>query len=257
MSNFTTWRSLVDGEEIGAIPDSAIYQYVFDSFTASNWPDEISEPDKVDIDSIDGLTEDSSAFGGAGGVSGDDGDSGDSAPLTEFWPNAVTEEHAIGVSIETNDSNGAISGMRDDDLPSTQIYEIAVGEGQNFSGASGHPAIGMRDGNGDSTEVDTDSFSVDDGASYHIIFNVVFDSDPVEIWINNDEKDVNTQRDNFTNDPNLIGTMNERWGFFGEFRSDPSDVVSTIDAEIREFIFYNDSLTADEIASEYNRQPFS
>ena len=27
MSNFTTWRSLVDGEEIGAIPDSAVARY--------------------------------------------------------------------------------------------------------------------------------------------------------------------------------------------------------------------------------------
>ena len=51
MSNFTTWRSLVDGEEIGAIPDSVVHQYnsqdldLSDNDPVSTWPDEVGEAD--------------------------------------------------------------------------------------------------------------------------------------------------------------------------------------------------------------------
>ena len=43
MSNFTTWRSLVDGEEILAIPDSAIAQFLPSNYDTGQdaWPDEI------------------------------------------------------------------------------------------------------------------------------------------------------------------------------------------------------------------------
>ena len=36
MSNFTTWRSLVDGEEIGEIPDSAVYRFDAHSINATD-----------------------------------------------------------------------------------------------------------------------------------------------------------------------------------------------------------------------------
>ena len=41
MSNFTTWRSLVDGEEIAGIPDSVDYQFVASSWTeGASWDSE-------------------------------------------------------------------------------------------------------------------------------------------------------------------------------------------------------------------------
>ena len=47
MSNFTTWRSLVDGEEILVIPDSAVAHYVADDYDEENgvWPDRINNYD--------------------------------------------------------------------------------------------------------------------------------------------------------------------------------------------------------------------
>ena len=51
MSNFTTWRSLVDGEEIGAIPDSVVNRYsssaldLNDGATVDPWPDEVGSVD--------------------------------------------------------------------------------------------------------------------------------------------------------------------------------------------------------------------
>ena len=60
MSNFTAWRSLVDGEEVGGIPDSAVWQInaqeltgLSDQDTINTWPDVIGSND---LDQGTGLT---------------------------------------------------------------------------------------------------------------------------------------------------------------------------------------------------------
>ena len=45
MSNFTTWRSLVDGEEVGGIPDSGVHQWPFDEGSGTTLTDAIGNDD--------------------------------------------------------------------------------------------------------------------------------------------------------------------------------------------------------------------
>ena len=54
MSNFTTWRSLVDGEEVSAIPDSAVHHMLIDEGSGTTIGD--------DIGSLDGSLGDTNAW---------------------------------------------------------------------------------------------------------------------------------------------------------------------------------------------------
>ena len=229
-----------------AIPDKLVSEYSFGNFSEANWPDDIGD---IDIDNIDGLTADGDAFDGKGGVQGSDGDSGNSEPQT-IW-DVLDDDFAVGVAIETSDSNGSITGLRDDSLSNTQIFEVTVGDGQNQGNTSGRPALGMRDKNGDQLDIEAD-VDVDDGSSTHIIFNKVANSgsDAIEIWI-----DRNQVETSVNDDAGFDGTdaTDERWGYFGTWKSDDSEVVSTLDCSIHKLSFYDDSLSESEIDSEFDR----
>ena len=95
---------------IDAIPDSAIHQYLVNDFTTSNWPDSVGTSD---IETISGLTEDSTAFDSVGGVSGDGiDDFGESDTMGDFGSNMLSD-WAISIPIQTTDDASVPFGLND------------------------------------------------------------------------------------------------------------------------------------------------
>jgi len=259
MSNFTTWRSLVDGEELSAIPDSAISQYVSPQFTSSGWPDNISDKD---ITTISGLTNDETAFGGEEAVVGDGTDDHGAGDVWDHWDN-MHQDLSFGVSINTSDANGAIVGVEIPELTERQFFTVEIGEGRTsqFSDA-GKPNIFFRDGaNGDEYAVGTDVVRVDDGEDTHIGFSKTGNtgSDGIRIYINGSEVDVNVTVDEgfASGGGGDLADFNEEIAYFAHFDHDVNVVTDHIDAKIHEIVTYDEALSESEWADEFNRQPWS
>ena len=162
MSNFTTWRSLVDGEEIGAIPDSVVHQYITEDFTQTNWPD--SEGNS-DMDTISGLSEDSNAFNGTGGVGGDGTDDHGLSDTMGDFGSQLDGGFAVVFGFSIDNQADLMATLNDDDF--TKFFvRTASGEGAtddrlNFIiSDTGNDRIGVNS--------DTD---ITDGGEYVAILN--------------------------------------------------------------------------------------
>jgi len=81
----------------GAIPDSVRNQYLVGDFSTNNWPD---SEGTVNIDTVEGLTFDSNAFGGDGGVVGGGSDYGVSESMDSFGNNVFPNEWAVAFQFE-------------------------------------------------------------------------------------------------------------------------------------------------------------
>ena len=101
MTEFTTWRSLVDGEEISAIPDSAIAQY-----------DATEEPSTGSINSISDLIGDFDLSGNAGVISSGINDQqtyrfDGSQNMSQGTTMATTEPIVIMAVVEQQEATGS------------------------------------------------------------------------------------------------------------------------------------------------------
>jgi hypothetical protein len=97
VSDGSDWFVANDLDYVGAIPDTLRNQYLVGDFTTSNWPD---SEGTVDIDTISGLTFDSTAFGGGGGVVGGGSDYGVSQSMDDWGNNVFPTEWAISFQFE-------------------------------------------------------------------------------------------------------------------------------------------------------------
>ena len=145
MTEFTTWRSLVDGAEISAIPDSALLYWQAGSF-AEPWPDDALGRDMI----IDGLTQ--STVNDTTVVS-NTGDNTGSADVSEFL-SELENGVAVEFPIKPNDDNADILGALDDG-------RFAIGHGDTSTslsnGTSGNGiVIEIRDESQQSLRVQAD-----------------------------------------------------------------------------------------------------
>ena len=149
---------------ITAIPDSTVHQYLVNDFTTSNWPDSVGPSD---IDTIVGLTGDSTAFDDTGGVVGDGTDDfGQSDPMGS-WGSEMETNFAISVPFETTDDGSVMMGLTE----GTNGPGIQVVMGDLFdSYETGVVGIRLQDSSGNNTRVYTTS-SFNDGNPHHAIIN--------------------------------------------------------------------------------------
>jgi len=80
-----------------ALPDSARNQYLVGDFSTTIWSDSVGT---VDIDQIERLTFDSTAFGGKGGVVGGGSDYGVSESMDDFGNNIFPNQWALAFQFE-------------------------------------------------------------------------------------------------------------------------------------------------------------
>ena len=238
MSNFTTWRSLVDGEEIAGIPDSAVHHYSVTDFTTSNWPDSEGNNDL----NVNGLSADSTAFGGEGGVQGDGSDDyGESSP-----PNInPTEPWAVAFSFNTTGTG--LTGFLDNDNNSGLM--IGTGDPSNLTAGRmnlwlGH--TGLSD-TGDALQIGTSS-SVDDGSDYKLILQNT-GSNPsandIEFYLDDPDSQAST---NTANDNTIDGTVFNvsDFGHYARWREDSNTFEEYWSVVKSDIFWFNDSLNQSE-----------
>ena len=143
MSNFTTWRSLVDGEEIAVIPDSVVLQYFATEVSGGSltWPDDNEvrdmvltgdESDNTLSDGLDSLNFDGTSDHGLINLPGDFEESG----LTEF-----SIEFALQFTHSDRDS--LISHRNDG-----QELRVRPNEREGFDPDAGNVAFVLEDTSG-------------------------------------------------------------------------------------------------------------
>jgi hypothetical protein len=227
------------------IPDSATFQWLYDDF-ASPWPDNIGNQNM----SINGLTEDETAFGGSGAVSGDGSDDfGDSGTWGNWASNNLDNTFAIEVSLSISTTNrisvmGAVEGGSFSDI----FFEIQV-----RGDLSGQPAIVRQDPNGTRQRV---YFSTDvtDGGDYHIIWNFTGpEASDIDAYVNDSEitRDIDENGGQLTNDTDFPEAVYH----FARNQS-PSDTQHFGGVQ-RDITIYNDALTRSEVTSRFNNQPWT
>ena len=146
---------------ISAIPDSLGHQYLVGDFSTDGWPD--SEGDQ-DIDTINGLTLDETAFGGTGGiVSTSDDEFGEDGQMVDFRTQLDTDI-AVSIPFNTEDSGGAFTGV-DEGGPS-----FSVGMKDFITDQEGQLTFRIRDDGDNDLRVRTDA-TFNDGQDHHLIVN--------------------------------------------------------------------------------------
>ena len=221
MSDFTTWRSLVDGEEIGVIPDSAIAQYdaqvldLDDGEGVTSWPDEI----------------------------------GDVGTLTGGTPTYQTDEinGNPAVVFDGTDDELDVDFDSDETQPYTIIIVAEIEDDDDDRGAawgtpdgSREPSLNKEYNNGWVMYGDDEdaTFGGQPPEQNEIITNVV-DDDNTELRINGSSQGTGT----FTDD--LDGLL------LGQRGDDFNDSFTT--GPIAEVMLYDDGLDSDEIDDEEER----
>jgi hypothetical protein len=147
-----------DGNVLRSIPDSAINQYLYADFSASEWTDSIGS---LDLTTISGPTADITAFGGNGGVSGDGGDDYAQGGQFTFIQNNHYSEWAVSFGFSTTDDGGFVAGVNDVNTSYDNLWQIGVG-GDAQSGRLGT----TRRFNSNNQTIVESSVTVNDGSEY-------------------------------------------------------------------------------------------
>jgi len=244
MTDFTTWRSLIDGEEMIAIPDSEANQKLLHRWVLNdvNGTVEDSEGD------ADGTNNGIQSTGGdwildAAGEG--DGDSHIATTTLGDFGSSMDSDFAIALSFTTADNDGNALG----------VWETAgfsgMALGIPFDGVGGvgdgNFAFLLQDNNDNTLSVNTQDETFDDGAEYRVVLNKTGNSaSDLEIWANQTEESTNTESDdnfgdvvNFTEDLYLFA------------RNAGGSAQREFDGVIDDICIFNDSLTQSEIES-YN-----
>ena len=234
--SFNRWRSLVDGTEFAAIPDSEADQKL-----AHRWV----------LDDVNGTVVDSGgdADGDVNGVSSVDGDwaggsagEGDGVDDNILLPSGVipdlSSDFAVALSFQTDVSEEvhfASSFQDDSDL--------------RFRLRSQDGVINMQLRVTDTADVET-SNKFNDGNEYRLVINKISnDESNWEIWINQSEESVSNPNTSFGEGDG--GNFTQDLPMFAESDND-EDLESHFEGIIDDFCIYDDSLTQSEIESYQN-----
>ena len=218
MTEFTTWRSLVDGAEIIAIPDSVENQHLKDDWTETQWPDSVGDADL----SVSNLSFDSQAFAGTGGVAASgDGDATGPAPTIDF-----TGPWSVSIPFETTDEGNEISAIRSDTTGDSIRFAL---NGLSYTSDLSNAGIAIRDDGDDFVIIDTDQ-SFADGDSHHMIITCgSIAANGIDVYINDmqNPESVTTRDDGIS----INGTMEDLTYF--AFNSTPTRPITANLSNVR------------------------
>ena len=240
MSNFTTWRSLVDGEEIGEIPDSAIHHWPMDEGSGSSVEDVIGSADG----SLNGPSWISNNWEGGYALEGDGVDDYVETTTWGDFGSNLDGEFAVALTIEPYTTFSSTTPLIGADDVTFRISFSDVGAG------SGELEYFSRDGSGDDINVATTD-RYDDGTRHRVVINKTGnDANDVRIWVDNSDVDQTVSADD--NPTNYSNFSEEVWfhGRSGDGRIDYEGVIDNV-------VVYDSSLSNSEIEKDYNAQPWT
>lgn len=141
-----------------AIPDSAINQYLYPDYSSSQWADSIGA---LDLTTIDGLTDESAAFGGTGGVSGDGTDAYAQGGQFTYLQENYYDSWAFAFGLTLTSSGGYLAGINN---AYADLWQVGIGDDYT----SGHIGVSRRFNSNSVTLVQSD-VAVNDGGEYVVI----------------------------------------------------------------------------------------
>ena len=228
MVDFTggTWRSLIDGSEVGAIPDSAVYYWLAESF-ADPWLDEIVEREM----SISGLT--ATTVDGRDAVAGDGSDYGE-ANISDF-ESQLNGPFAVEFALATTDDNMEMFGNRTSD----GRFVIGHGDTAFSNGSAGDGTVINISGGGSSHRIQASS-QLNDGSLTSVIINIPDISDATQSQILHDDQNVTTNV--LVNDnPDTSAVSLAEFLFWG-FNNLDNDPTPDLNGDIVGIAVHNDTI---------------
>ena len=235
MSNFTTWRSLVDGEEIAGIPDSAVSQYRIDEGSDSTLNNEFDgQPDGT----IYGASwiEDTDLTGGWGLDFGGE-DYVDIDSQFDFIDDEAELTFCVTIDVDSLNADDRWWHHTDG-----STYAIGVGIDQDGDGVSARFNDDRGDIQGDIGTTDISAGRVRVGVWLDV---QNFDA---QFAINGDLKDKESLEGR--------ATENGAENTFGDLRGDDSGDFN-FEGILDNPIWYDKKLSESEFEDDYNAQPWS
>ena len=208
MTEFTTWRSLVDGERIDSIPDSVVNQYDARTYDGSDtWTDDVGNQNMT----IVGSPTESTLSDGSDSISGDGVDDAGRGPTL---PNIIGDgEFTIEFAFQADINEGDFDrwGTRTDD--GRLVFRENAGDTGDDSGSM---ELQMEDSDGNLFKIDPqDNVSLFDGTRHDITWIIKdLNNNDAEIIIDGQDPGVNVGRAE-SPDPNNF--INEDMGFWGQW----------------------------------------
>ena len=246
MSDFTTWRSLVDGEEIGVIPDSEVFHPI-DEGSGTTWADANGDRD-ASFNSLEWI-EDSDAFGGQKAKT--DGVDG-SGTISYDELGSELQDFALAFTVETTDEAVLFSYEGDDIGEGEQRFEIWTSG--FYDTPTGRIGIVIRDDNSDDYSFYSDT-DVTDGSRYRVFIRVIDASNhDAEIYVTEEGEsfgadDANNER---TESPSNFVDFEDDLRIAERFRGGDN-----IENEWDALAIYENDPGSDEAEDDFNAQPWS
>ena len=198
MTEFTTWRSLVDGEEISAIPDELVSQFKIDEGDGTTLNNEFESQPNATISGAD-FESDNDLVGGFGLRF--DGDQVDIDDLFDFvGPN---DQFAFAITVDLDNLNiNQVFWFISDFDGSNNIGGISVGTGRDTSGKF---AVDWRDQDFNAiSQRSIDSAATTDRVRLGVDFDG--ETDTIDMFINGTQSDDGEEAaDSTGDDSNTIG----------------------------------------------------
>ena len=218
---------------IGAIPDSAVYYWLGESF-ADPWPDDVQELDM----SVTGLS--STTVNGLDAVAGDGTDDHGLADIRDYaadWDG----ESAIEVAFETEDDERDILGFAEDGNQSHRVVMGIGGSTLTNGDNSGAIAFALGDASGNRVFFYGDSV-INDGDLHSVVLNKTGNSwtgGDFEVLVDDQEETLSQHiaDDDLTNIPD---NWPEDMGFWGSNRE--GSINDIIEADVVGFGFHDETL---------------
>ena len=221
MVDFTggTWRSLIDGSEVSAIPDTVVDRFPADEGGGQTLANSIG-PNDASLN-FDNWVSDDNWIGGTAPLADGNGDNATFEPSQEF-NSALSSAFGVSFAVETTDTGSLICGSPDG---SDQFVHI-----RNEFNSSGEFEIHLRDSNDDDLffRGETD---ISDGQSHTVTAGVDI-TDPSNpetmVVVDGSEDPITTDRDEGVSEfDDFVGIA--LWERFREGSLDDNNIAGVLD----------------------------
>jgi len=242
MTNFTIWRSLVDGEEIRAIPDTEADQKL-----AHRWLlDDVNGTVKDSIGDADGTNNGvASAPGDWVGESAGDGNGIDDHIETTTWADFgsnMGSDFAVAFSVQNPENSSSYFLGVENDGDET-IFGVLFD-----ARVDGAPELRFDDSEGNTVRAPAD-IDIRDEGPYRIVFNKTGDSaNDVDCWVNQNGVQITNSFDQGISAP--FSDFDSNLTLFAQNRG--GSVGDHVESVIDDICIFEDSLSQSEVESYQN-----
>ena len=232
MVDFTggTWRSLIDGSEVVAIPDSAIYYWDPSEF-ADPWVDEVVDEEM----SVSGLS--SSAFDdGTDAVEGGGSDDG-TAPNIDLRNNEMTIEYEIQTT--TSDEQfvmGSVNSSGD-----TRGFMSGINGTTGGGDSEGDIGLWITDSNGNQLEIGG-SVNINNGEKRKVTFKIPDASNnEIDLIVDGEFEDIELLQAESPNAEDMSDDIDQpQVGYWGRFLD--GSMIAELDGKLGTIIFHDEAV---------------